>query len=72
MSVHTLKMCTGDAAEFGLVIIVKLCLLNKNGWDILYATYPRIENKTNFIYPLEKAASGALWISFWVQNIQRT
>ena len=43
-----------------LIIIVKLCLLDKNGYGISYATYSCIENKASFIFPFEKAVSGAL------------
>ena len=49
------------------IIIVKLYLLNRNGWGILYSPYRCIENKTIFIYPLEKALSDALWITFGVK-----
>ena len=42
----------------------------QNGWGTLYAAYPSIENMASFIYPFEKAVSGALWIHFWGQEIQ--
>ena len=50
-----------------ITIIVKLCLLNKNGWGILNATYLCIEDKTSFIYSLETAVTGPLWITFGVK-----
>ena len=50
-----------------MIIIVKLYLLNRNGWTILYAIYRCIEDKASFIYPLEKSASGALWITYGVK-----
>ena len=52
-------------------INVEKGLLNKTGWGNLYAAYPCIENKASFIYPLEKAKSDALVITFWGQEIQR-
>ena len=47
------------------IIIVKQCLLNKNGFGILLC----VENMASFIYPSEKAVSDA-HLAFWGREIQ--
>ena len=48
----------------------KKCILNKNGWGTFYTVYTCIENMTSVLYPVEKAVTDALWVTFLGQEIR--